>query len=184
MARKPNTVETLMTFLNAIIEEGIIDMSTFATKLNLSGKQSVKCGLITSMTPAVLHDNRRKWLQSWKDIGFMTRPIWVSYDYTQQTEAEVRQAIAMRQDRVEYRKIYIKHTKKDIALSANLAVRIADIAKVLGAEMGSRGFRAQTNLQTLAKAIAYDKNSEAVTEEHFNELLNLTRYMNLKCIKV
>lgn len=184
ICRKPSAVNMLMSFLNAFIEEGVIDISTFAIKLRETEKKKVKTigGLITSITPEVLYDDRRKWLQQWKGIGFMSRPIWFSYKYDAIKIDDIRDAIAKGKNKTELKSAKIVRVNK-IKEYIELPLDIANLIKVHAAGMTSEfspyGFRMQINLNTLIKSMALCNNRNIVTMEDYSELCKMLPYFNL-----
>lgn len=75
LSRRESTVRTLITTLNALIEEGMTSYSTYAG--SRKSNKAVKCGIITAITDQELNDQRH----SWGRLGFLSRVIPFSYSY-------------------------------------------------------------------------------------------------------
>ena len=83
LGRKADTVTTFIHFMNALIEEGVMNISTYAT--NIKGSVEVKAGLITAIPPKPFLDKRRQW----ERIGFLSRALPVSFDYQVSTQVQI-----------------------------------------------------------------------------------------------
>lgn len=75
-ARRRETSQSTIAFFNGLIEEGL-DKNLFLGQ-EYEGLEGKKCGLVTSITPEEFIKQFRKW----RDIGFLTRTIPVSYEYS------------------------------------------------------------------------------------------------------
>ena len=86
LSRSHSVVNSLIGFLNSLIEEGIFRISTGFIEI----KEPIKLGLITSTTVDELRDKRRGWL----GIGFMSRLLPISFSYTQMDVINLLQDLA------------------------------------------------------------------------------------------
>jgi hypothetical protein len=57
-SRKESTVNSFITMLNGLIEEGVSPMSAYATPGLVTFKKPTKCGLITAITIDEFKDHR------------------------------------------------------------------------------------------------------------------------------
>lgn len=184
LSRKPSTVDSLIMFLNAIIEEGVVNISTYATKIKLEDKKvasDIKVGLITSITKQVLFDKRHQWSK----VGFLSRCLPISYDYNMATRIKIFNYIAEQQHMKEHlERLLIKGKTYDVELSVEMAKRLIPYSQLFGDAQRCYGFRMQKQLQVLLKAIARYRGKKIVDEEDFKEFERLVNYINLEFNKV
>jgi len=181
LSRAPDTVETFVTFLNGLIEEGIVRMQTYAT--DISYETPARCNIITSISKEHLFDQRHRWSK----IGFISRVLPVSYEYASSTVYDIQQSISNK----EYQK-ELKYTDLvlpgggdvDITLPKGIAQQLASLAPMV-IDQGHfadklYGFRLQKQLQTLtmANALFYDRNT--ANQEDFDKIKYLSDFINLK----
>lgn len=183
ISRKQDTVRNFISFLNALIEEGVVNINTYAT--HLQGTVTAKAGIITAITPDAFGDRRHRWGK----IGFLSRALPVSFDYKKETQQEIFDFIQSQK----YLKGFIEEIKlpvkpKRIDLSPELAQEIEPYAKSLAKEHSDiqrlYGFRYQMQLQTFVKAIALLENKEKVDRQCIKELKRLLDFINLECNKI
>lgn len=179
LSRKHHTVTTLIHFLNALIEEGVVNISTYASSIRAS-KRDVKAGLITAITPGPFGDKRRHWSR----IGFLSRALPVSFDYSVSSQVEIFSYIQNEQylkDNLE--KLKLPKKDKHIELPAKVAKDIQPYATVLARSHSQLekiyGFRYQRQLQVFAKALAMLNGRECVNDDDIHELGKLANYINL-----
>lgn len=179
LARRQSTVNTFIHFMNSLIEEGVVNISTYGTKLghHSDKKIEIKAGLITSITPAVFKDKRYRW----NNIGFLSRVLPVSYKYKLSTRMEIFNFIksekylkekleALKVPReTKSRKIVLPRKYSDLA--EGYAISLADAQKVYG-------FRMQKQFQTLLKSIALVMHKKEVDEKVFEEFKRVVDYIN------
>lgn len=183
LGRKAETVNTFIHFMNALIEEGVVNISTYANQI--SGDLEAKVGLITAITPVPFKDQRRKW----GSIGFLSRALPISYDYKASTSLKIFEYIKSEQHlKEELEKLEFSGEPRLIYLPHDMADRIVPLAMDL-AESHSKfqkiyGFRYQRQLQTLAKALAFLECKKEVDEDCINELMRLAHYINLDFNKI
>lgn len=187
LSRGKDTVHGLVAFLNSLVEEGVISVSTYAETIGVpkdGEKQDapVKCGLVATLAREVLTDGRHGWAK----MGFMSRLVPISYDYSIQTQREIQKSIAKR-EYVGSTPITLDLPEKDVAVAlkeheANqLLTLTALIAPSLGGTGGVKpyGFRLQKHIQRLAMASAIKHKREVVTMEDVDFLNELSTCMNL-----
>ena len=182
-----------MVLLNALIEEGVKTSMYYGQEINL--KHNVRCGLITSITPALYKQQFRQW----NDIGFLSRFITVSYKYSEETRRAIMQLIAgngkesFDSELTKMRKGGGKDIKINKDISAGLTLYAEELVKKLRgfhvvSEKGNarykifldiQGFRLMKQLQLLIKAIAFDKNLREANYECLAELKDLLEYVSM-----
>ena len=73
LSKSKSTVNSFIAFMNALIEEGVVRIISFAVPDEI--KKEVKCGLVTSITRSDLFSVKK----GWSRIGFLSRMIPISY---------------------------------------------------------------------------------------------------------
>ena len=76
LSKAKSTVNTFISFINALIEEGILRISTYAIDI----EEPIKCGLVTAIAKEDLFSGHRK--ETWHRVGFLSRMIPISYSYS------------------------------------------------------------------------------------------------------
>jgi hypothetical protein len=183
LGRKHDTVNTFIHFMNALIEEGVVNISTYAT--HIKGDIEARVGLITAITPTPFKDRRRHW----GDIGFLSRALPVSYEYQLSTKIKIFEYIkSQRHLEEELEKLELPHEPQTIELPHEIANKIEPFALNLAASHSQfqqiYGFRYQRQLQTLVKALALLKGKNEVDDECIKELEKLADYINLDFNKI
>jgi hypothetical protein len=186
MSRGKDTVHSFVAFLNGLIEEGVLNISTYAEKITVKydSKKNpipIKCGLITTMAKDVLLDGRHHWA----NMGFMSRLIPISYEYNVTTKLGIHKSIAGRQYHDE-KKVKLDFPSEDVAivLPQNLAEDLVNLAVALSVSTKERpekvyGFRLQKNLQRLAMANALSEGRDTVNEHDIGVIQGLAKHINL-----
>ena len=178
LGRNPDTVETLITFLNVLLEEGAVAIQTYATKLTLP--QPIRCGLIAALAKEELENKRRHWMR----VGFMTRLLPASFSYAPRSATRIMQSIANREYHKETPIVpSLPKGPVDVQLSKPVADRIMLLTPaVLGQlHMAERvyGFRLEKQLQSLTLAHALSKGRHATTMEDYDFTAEVATYLNL-----
>lgn len=172
LSKQTKTRQSLIAFLNNLIEEGVAKITTYSNIWN----KDVNANVITAVTNGVLRDARRNWVK----MGFLSRFIIFSYSYNLSTVSEILSKYS--EHGIELRDTKIKLPKKQvkIKLSKEIADKLDPIAMKIGEQFDLYGFRAKINFRCLLKCLAYRNNRRRnVNEDDFNELLELVDYMNL-----
>ena len=178
LSRSSETVETLVSFLNGLIEEGICELQTYARSIRL--ELPVRCNLITSIAKEYLEDRRHRWNR----IGFLSRVMPVSYEYGASSVYAIMQSIASRAYREEsiFNDLVFPTESVEIELPAPIAQRVATYApQVIDAGRHAQalyGFRLQKQLQTLCMANALLEGRNTVTGADFDTIVVLGDFMN------
>jgi hypothetical protein len=179
LGRKQTTVKTFIYFMNALIEEGVVNLNTFATQLQ--GHVQVKAGFITAITPDSFEDRRHQWAK----IGFLSRALPVSFDYKPSTRVKILSYIQKQKHlEEELKKLRLPKKSQVIGLPLKMAREIEPYALSLRDEHSQYqkvyGFRYQKQLQTLAKAIALANEKEEVDKDCMDELGELANFINFE----
>jgi hypothetical protein len=174
LSRKASTVNTLITFLNSLIEEGIVGVSTYATP-RLVYSKPVKCGLIAAITTDEFKDHRHKW----ERLGFLSRTIPFSYSYGIPTVNKVfQQIIGLGYLDERDIKLNIPTEDKEIRLPAKYAQAILPSTATIAKAQRTYGFRLQKQFQALLQASALESRRKAVNQNDVERVLELMDWVN------
>lgn len=178
LSKQTATRRTFISFMKDLIEEGIVEIQTYAVSIK---KKGLRCGLITTIAKEKLYSRRR----DWQDIGFMSRMLPVSYDYTQQSVIKILNKIAMR-DSDFIDKIELDLPKKEVVIEEDrdLNKKLIPYSIIFQQAEKIYGFRRQRQLQTLMMASALDDGRRKVEQKDFERIVNLTKFINLKFTKI
>ena len=199
MSRGKDTVHGLVAFMNALIEEGVYRISTYAETVGVptSGVTlqtqpiPVRCGLIATMAKDILLDGRHHWTR----IGFMSRMLPISYEYGISTQLNIHKSIAEREYLGE-NPIVLELPDKDVEveLQSKEATDLMTLTTALTAKMATPsvrlspekvyGFRLQKNLQRLAMANALSRDSGVVEQQDVELIQELAGNFNLEYIHI
>lgn len=180
LARKESTIKTFIGFMNALIEEGIVNIATYATNLvrqrpNESRKAVVKCGFVTAITPTEFKRHKKQW----DGIGFLSRMLPVTYNYSMTTQIEIMNFIKEEKFLAEVlEKLKLPKVYKTITLPKTIADEIEKYSIALSQKANLYGFRIQKQLQVLAKAIALCNGNDSVKENDMIEFKKCMEYIN------
>jgi hypothetical protein len=175
LSRKESTVNSFITMLNSLIEEGISSMSTYATPGPVTFKKPVKCGLITAITSDEFKDHRH----NWRKKGFLSRTIPFSYKYGMNTVTKVFNSI-LDLDYAKEHDIKLDIPKQDIAIKLNpkYARAILPSTATIAEAQQTYGFRLQKQFQALLQASALDRKRRAVNSSDVDRILHLMNWIN------
>lgn len=192
MSRGKDTVHTLIAFLNALLEEGVVRISTYAKRIGAPNQVGVtgpplvpvKCGLITTMAQGVLLDGRHHWAR----MGFMSRLLPISYTYNASTQMAIHKSIANRDYLIEPKTgLAIPTEDVEIRLETPQADDLITLAAGLaGMQTDNKnpekvyGFRLQKHLQRLAMASALKDGRDIVTQADVDYVRSLAGCINLE----
>jgi len=178
LSRKSETVGTLLALLNGLMEEGVREIQTYATSISL--KKPIYAGVI-----GCLARDEFAWRKNyWVSIGFLSRFLPVSYSYSNGTEAAIFDAIFNQAKNC--RSINLKFHNGHVILPRDMAVQLKPLAKKIAGDCSKdkaarklAGYRAQINLQRMAKACALNREKAVVGQSEINKIMELGKYINL-----
>jgi len=173
MSRNRAIVNSLIGFLNSLIEEGIFRISTGFIEI----KEPIQLGLITSTTKKELMDKRRGWL----GIGFISRMLPITFDYTSVDVIQILEDLAEQQiEDVKYEKLKLK--EKPIKENKEIAKQLIPYAQAIDEGMPEKPlpFRRLNQLRILLMANALLNNRTETTEEDLNWFKSVARWINFK----
>lgn len=168
--KKKSTTENITSCFNAMMEEGLDKISMMGQSFDFKGK---KCGLITATTKSSFAQYRTRW----EAMGFLSRMLVVSYEYSNDTIEEIFNYIFSREylNNSKPVKLEMPIRNADIKLPKNLAKKLRD---------KNTDFRGQKQLQTLAMARALLKGKFEVSEEEIKEVNDFKKFINLNYTKI
>ena len=191
MSRGKDTVHTLIAFLNSLVEEGVLRISTYAEKIGAPSQVigsevqpiPVKCGLIATLAKDVLANGRHHWAR----IGFMSRMLPVSYNYDINTQMEIHKSIAKREyTDEELIKLNLPTEDVEIQLESSQGDELLQLTALLNSLTSDKsaekvyGFRLQKHLQRLAMASALKDGRDVVTQADVDYTRSLASCINLE----
>ena len=173
ISRKQSSVNDTLAFLNSLIEEGLMSISTYATQKEF--KVPVKCGFITAITKEQYDSKRRLF----KNLGFLSRIIPISYKYGDGTKDQIFNSI-YNEEYHNDKAIPLKFPSKPqkIKIARKYCKRINPIVKRIATDSGLQGFRLQKNLQCLMKASALMNQRHEVEEQDYENVREMTEWIN------
>ena len=174
LSKRWETSASFISFLNGLIEEGIVEIRTFA--MSRKFQQPIKCGIIACVTPGQLRDKRHRWM----GIGFMSRLLPVSWSYSNPAQVEILDFISERKYRGDSHWKY-KFPDKDVPvdLPIELAKEFIPYTYTFAQAQATYGFRHQKHLQRLAMASAIVDGRDIVNKSDIDKVQALTRFINL-----
>lgn len=169
LAHQKVVTKNTMTMLNSIMEEGLKNVMFYGTRKEF--QHPVRCGVIAAITRSG-YNAREKY---WKSIGFVGRCIPVSFSYSDETKLKIHEHIRKGFPSRMIEVICGKATK--IEIPPSIAKRVQDLA--IAKTPFSTGFRLHKQLRSLVQAHALYCGRSKVTEEDFEEIRRLSKFMNL-----
>lgn len=166
--KKRSTSDNLISFLNALLEEGAGHIRLYGQDIDLK-KRTI--GLITATTKASFGQRNK----AWANFGFLQRMLIVSYDYSEETIEKIIDSI--NEDRyIKTCREKVEKIGRDVKSEKSLNSQLNKYAK--------RNFRTLKHLQALTKAHALMRNSRVVEQQDVDEIIRLTKYLNLEYTKI
>jgi len=175
LSKQKKTRDDFVAFLNVIIEEGVRSVHTYAQ--HWDSEKFVKCGLITTIAePDLLRKSRR-----WYEIGFLSRAIPVTYSYSNPTKIEIYKEIATSSDisQIPPKNMWLPKRPHYVKPNKELNLKLIELSMNIEKWEDVYGFRRQEQLQTLLMANALKNKRLKVTEEDYNKIMELSKYLNL-----
>lgn len=176
LSKQKKTRDDFLAFGNTIIEDGVQAIHTYAQ--HWEAKSTVKCGLITTIAkPDFLSKSRR-----WRDMGFLSRAIPLTYGYGPTTKVKIYQHIAAAQTLTELprKRIWLPLKPVTIEQDPDLNMKLIELSMDFEKMEKVYGFRRQEQLQTLLMANALKNRRHRVAKEDYDRILELSAYINLR----
>jgi hypothetical protein len=178
LGKQAETRAALTRFLSALIEEGAVELQSYAVS-KVGKAEDIRCGLITTITPAALRDQRT----CWRKFGFMTRMLPVSYSYSAPTVDAIFESMMSHQYRREPSfSPGLPTDDVEVTLPEDLARDVNLLVRFLAMAENIYGFRYQRQLQTLMMGSALYNGRKEVNREDYDFVARLpANYLNLDC---
>lgn len=191
LGHKKTTKDSIIGFLNALIEEGVKDSDFFGLEFHLTEK--IYAGLLTAVTTAKFYEN----VMDWNNIGFLHRILPITYDYSSVKVDEINGKIAYGQLTEEINKIALERKNpekivipKEFSNSINLIMeeiraRFQNFAiktykgskskNAYNVYLDIKGFRLHDRLRQLARAICFIESKGKRKEVNAQDIVKLRR---------
>jgi len=175
LEKSKSTRNSFIAFMSALIEEGIIEMSTYAIR-GLALQKEVQCGLIACIAKQKLIDKRHQWYR----IGFLSRMVPISWSYPMTTIIKIFDSITS-EKYMNPKRIELDFPDEKVKIKGNEKVfkELKQFSQAFGKANEIYGFRMQKQLQTLLKANAFKDGRKKVTMVDYDEFLEYADYINL-----
>jgi hypothetical protein len=170
LSKSAKTRQTFVAFLNNLIEEGIVKITTYTQIWT----QDVNCNVITAVTDQALEDGRHEWAK----IGFLSRFIIFSYSYSLSTVMEIMNHYSNHALISSDVRLQLPKNLQDIELPREIADKLNPVAMKVGEQFELHGIRAKINFRSLLKCLACRNAHRVVTDTEYREFLELADYMN------
>lgn len=168
--RRKTTANDLISTLNSAVEEGLTKVSLYHHEENFKSKN---IGIITSTTKSSLEQHYKKW----KEMGFVSRMLICSYSYCDDTIEKIMKYIIDEEYLNNNLKQRLKGFKDiNITSTPELNKQLKVISK--------SAFRNQKQLQTLIKCNTLLRGDNKTNQEDVNEIIRLTKFLNLNYLKI
>lgn len=191
LSHRSTTVASTIAFLNSLMEEGILHNLFMGQTFEFNERKY--CGLVTAITFDFYYEIFRQW----QKIGFTTRFIPVSYEYSKVTVNKIHESIMnnenltdlIKMKKMKKRKIGIDDEAKYwINVKANdIATAQSNESIIINVQGGNQkrvkielyGFRLHKQLRKLAQSIALSHGDTIVKWKHIIEMRGLMEYITL-----
>jgi hypothetical protein len=194
LQRKHHTVNTLLSFLNSIIEEGIVRVSTFYTYSSFGGIHRPRdvTGLRVNMIAGITTSSFWSKKRTMEKIGFITRIVPFSYNYNLGLLKKIFKSIMDEKHinkAVSEIKLNFPSEEKAVRIPLKIDIKLNRIRKRLvksiSEEYKNRGFnitgiRLFKNIRTLTKACALREGRKIVSKYDLQRIEHLSQYMNFE----
>jgi len=167
--KKRSTTDNLLTLLNSYLEEGVfgIDLGN-REKIDLGG---IKGGILTATTEKSFNQNKK----AWEGIGFSSRFIVVSWNYSRETIEEIKKLIN-KGIKMKQKSLIIKCRKTEVKSTEKINSLLNEIS---GSSLRKLG-----QLQVLLKCIALDKGRCYTNKKDVEELKELNEILNFNFTRI
>jgi hypothetical protein len=162
--KKQSTKQNLLTILNGFLEEGIYKISLGnREEINLEGRRG---SIMTATTRASYNQNKKEW----ESMGFSSRFLMVSYEYSQQTISEIMQLLASENGKIK-KPLKLKGRLTEVTASEEINLRLK--------EASNNSLRMFQMLMTLSKCNALLDGRDKVLIKDIEEIKRLSKFFNL-----
>lgn len=164
-----------ITFMNGIIEEGVSRVESKTS--NFVADFPIKCGLITSLAKKEFEKRKDKWAS----VGFLSRMLPISYEYSQQTILEIFEYITDRSYLDSSPQALFLPQDTNVILSKDISEVCIPLAQMFKDEDDEYGFRRLKQMQTFLMGHALMCGRQVVEKEDLDFLLEITDFIGYSC---
>lgn len=172
------TSERTVQTLASLMEEGESEVSDAGGREEW--KDFPRIGVLMGITPAFFKMKRGRWRQT----GFLTRFVPVSFHYTDATVKEIHRAIANGAHTPGPHPEHIPHEAFTVNCNAAMSKLISLRAEMLGKQMRAYGFRYHRIMRALAKAQARIEGWGTVKPEHVEKIIEWSNLFTDKAVEL
>lgn len=173
-----NIADRTLQTLASLMEEGESETSDAGGRD--SWKDFPRIGVLMALTPAFFKSKRGKW----RETGFLTRFVPVSFYYSEQTVHEIHMSIAAGHQLPLPQGETIPPLNFAVHCEAKHSATLARRAEELGTIMKSYGFRYQRIMRALAKAQARMQGRGTVNSDDVGKVLGWSEFFTDKEIEL
>lgn len=180
VVKNRSTSDKLIMFLNALTEEGITNIASYANrgiekKVGEDIKNSIiKCGVITCITK-LEYEKRKK---RWQGLGFLSRFLPIQYEYNSQYVNKIFDNLSNNNKVLNPQiKLEFPDTLHHVELPYEIAKKAEPYAKIIGKQIDAHGIRLFEIFRTLLKANALKNKRNIVIEEDLNDLIKYIEFI-------
>jgi len=177
--RQKYLVDTTITFLNAFMEEGVKEIASKAFEGGtIKLDRPVRGGVITTIAKEDFEDRWKRW----SSVGFLTRWLPVSYEYTQEIVEEILYAVATEDEsRILGTpiKLDLPKARVKVTIPKELSAVLIEPGKEMQSRLSTYGFRGVRHLRRLVQAQALISGRHEVISEDIEEILKLAEFCNM-----
>lgn len=166
-----------ITFMNGIIEEGIAKVISRESDFRVD--YPVRCGLITTLAREELTKRREKWAA----VGFLSRMIPISYQYSTETVTKILESIKKREYRNDRPQPMNLPAETFVDLPKDIADAIEPIAMRVKDRSDRYGYRRLRQLLTLAMGHGLMQGRTSVNWEDVKWIEGISEFINDECKK-
>ena len=169
-SRAKSVVASFISFLNALTEEGIFKVKTGALEVDVP----MHCGVIACLT----EDHWKKYQKKWTDIGFQSRFIPLTYQYSRSMVMKIFDQILGAEPVTEDINLAFPLEKKKVGLLPELHKKLEPYAISIAKPAGLEGIRLFRDFGIMAKGIALRSGRDSVTENDIDSIVSFIDYIN------
>jgi hypothetical protein len=168
LSKSAKTRQSLVAFLNNLIEEGVAKMTTYATVW----EKEVRCGLVSAITDDALKDGRHEWAK----MGFLSRMFIFSYSYPISAVYKIFDSLIEDKSGIDEKvKLRFPNHPKEIVVPKPIAEKLIPISMKVGESMklsatSQSSFNPSRSMlspssQTITRALAAFQSSGMITSQ-------------------
>ena len=177
ISRQKSTVDSLITTLNPLIEEGLAELHTgFLQPLTIKAPHPI--GVILAMIKGPFEKHKEEWANN----GFLSRLLVCSYRYSDDMVKTIFRSIldSEYRGRLELR-LNLPTSLQDVEMPFEMGVKVQLLFNSMKEEeKPPYGFRLLKDLRRLAMANAIDNDRHAVTQKDIDMLKGLSKLLSEK----